>query len=74
MDYRTYPLRKGELRIEELKDGRFVIDLGDPDDPRITCVELEAERKDLTREEMRTRDVKYAIIGDIPDMDKAKQS
>ena len=42
------PVKGGELWIKELKDGILVIDLGDPDDPRITCVELEAEHKDLT--------------------------
>ena len=46
--------------------------MGDPDDPRITCVELEVEHEDLTREEIRVRDVKYAILGDIPDMGKAR--
>ena len=66
------PLKDGELWIEELKDGRLALNLGDPDDPRITCVEVEVEHKDLTREEMRVRDVKYAILGDIPDMGKAR--
>jgi len=66
------PVRGAELWIEELKDGRLVINLGDPDDPKHTCIEVEVEHKDLTREEMRVRDVKYVILGDIPDMGKAR--
>jgi len=66
------PVKGLELWVEELKDGRLAINLGDPDDPKHTCIEVELEHKDLTREEMRVRDMKYAILGDIPDMGKAR--
>lgn len=57
-----------ELWIEELRDGRLVINLGDPDDPKITCVEVEVEHGDLTMETIKARDVKCVILGNIPEM------
>ncbi|MCD6593663.1 hypothetical protein J7L00_06240 [Candidatus Bathyarchaeota archaeon] len=66
------PVKNGELWIEELKDGRLAINLENSDDSKHTCVEVEVEHKDLRREEMRVRDVKYAILGEIPDMGKAR--
>ena len=66
------PLKDGELWIEELKDGRLVINLGDPDDPRLTCLEAHLEHGDLTQETVKARDVRYVILGDIPDMGKAR--
>ena len=66
------PVKEGELWIEEHKDGRLVINLGDPDDPKLTCVEVEVEHKDLTMETIKAKNVKYVILGDIPDMGKAR--
>ena len=40
------------------KDGRLVLNLGDPDDPRLTCVEVKVEHGDLTEEIMKTIEVK----------------
>ena len=62
------PIKRGELWIEEHKDGRLAINLGDPDDPRHTCIEVEVEHKDLTMETIKVRDVKHVIFGDIPEM------
>ena len=66
------PLKDGSLWIEELKDGRLVLNLGDPDDPKMTCIELHLEHGDLTQETVKARDVRYAILGDIPDMGRAR--
>ena len=59
------PVKGLELWIEELKDGRLAINLGDPDDPRHTCIEVEVEHKDLSMETIKVRDVKHVILGDI---------
>ena len=64
------PVKEGELWIEELKDGMLAINLGDPDDPKLTCIEV--EHGDLMEETVKARDVKCAILGDIPDMGKAR--
>ena len=61
-----------ELWIEELKDGRLAINLGDPDDPKLTCIEVQVEHGDFMEETIKARDVKYVILGDIPDMGKAR--
>ena len=66
------PVRGVRLWIEELKDGRLTINLGDPDDPKLTCVEVEVEHKDLTMETIKAKNVKYVILGDIPDMGRAR--
>ena len=66
------PVKGLELWIEEHKDGRLVINLGDPDDPKLTCVEVEVEHKDLTMETIKAKDVKFVILGDISDMGKAR--
>ena len=66
------PVKEGEFWIEEHKDGRLVINLGDPDDPKLTCVEVEVEHKDLTMETIKAKNVKYVILGDIPDMGRAR--
>jgi len=66
------PLKDGALWIEELKDGRLVLNLGDPDDPKITCLEAHLEHGDLTQGTVKARDVRYVILGDIPDMGKAR--
>ena len=66
------PIKGGELWIEERKDGRLVLNLGDPDDPKLTCVEVEVEHKDLTMETIKAKDVKYVILGDIPEMGRAR--
>ena len=65
------PVKRGELWVEELGDGRFSINLNDPDDPRITCVEVRIVREDL-EEAIRAKGVKYVILGDIPGMGKAR--
>ena len=66
------PVKGLELWIEERKDGRLVLNLGDPDDPKLTCVEVEVEHGDLTMETIKARDVKHVILGDIPEMGKAR--
>ena len=66
------PVKEGELWIEELKDGRLAINLGDPDDPKFTCIEVQVEHGDLTEEIIKAKDVKCVILGDIPDMGKAR--
>ena len=66
------PLKNGSLWVEELRDGRLVLNLGDPDDPKMTCIELHLEHGDLTQETVKARDVRYVILGDIPDMGKAR--
>jgi len=66
------PLRNGSLWVEELRDGRLILNFGDPDDPKMTCIELHLEHGDLTQEAVKARDVRYVILGDIPDMGKAR--
>ena len=66
------PLKDSELWVEELKDDRLAINLGDPDDPKLTCVEAQVEHGDLTEEIIKARDVKCVILGDIPDMGRAR--
>jgi len=66
------PVKRGELWVEELDDGRFTINLDDPDDPKITCVEVQVVREDLEEETIKAKDVKYVILGDIPDMGRAR--
>jgi len=66
------PVKGLKLWIEDLKDRRFVINLGDPDDPKLTCIEVRVERRDLTEETIKAKDVKCVILGDIPDMGKAR--
>ena len=66
------PLKNGSLWVEELRDGRLVLNLGDPDDPKVTCLEAHIEHGDLTQETVKARDVRYVILGDIPDMGKAR--
>jgi len=66
------PVKGLELWIEELKDGRLAINLGDPDDPKLTCIEVQVEHGDLVEETIKARDVKCAILGEIPDMGKAR--
>ena len=66
------PVKRGEIWIKELDDGRFAINLDDPDDPKITCVEVQVVREDLEEEAIKVKGVKYAILGDIPDMGKAR--
>ena len=66
------PIKGGELWIEERKDGRLVLNLGDPDDPKHTCIEVEVEHGDLTMETIKAKDVKYVILGDIPEMGRAR--
>ena len=66
------PVKNGELWIEELKDGRLAINLGDPDDPKLTCIEVQVEHGDLKEEIIKVKDVKCVILGDIPDMGKAR--
>ena len=65
------PVERGELWVEELGDGRFAINLDGPDDPRITCAEVQIAREDL-EEVIRARDVRFVILGDIPGMGKAR--
>ena len=65
------PVRGAELWIEELKDGRDVINLGDPNDLKHICIEVEVEHKDLAMETIKARDVKHVILGDIPEMGRA---
>jgi len=48
------------------------LNLGDPDDPRLTCVEVQVEDGVLTEEIMKTRDVKMRDSRGIPDMGKAR--
>jgi len=57
------PVKRGEIWIKELDDGRFAINLDDPDDPKITCVEVQVMREDLEEEAIKAKDVKYVIIG-----------
>jgi len=66
------PVKRGELWVEELEDGRFAINLDDPDDPKITCAEVQVVHEDLEEETIKTKDVKYVIIGDIPGMGRAR--
>jgi len=66
------PVKRGEIWIKELDDGRFAINLDDPDDPKITCAEVQMVREDLEEETIKAKDVKYVIIGDIPDMGRAR--
>ena len=66
------PIKGGKLWIKELKDGRLVINLGDPDDPKLTCIEVEVEHGDLTMETIKVRDVKHVILGDMPEMGRAR--
>jgi hypothetical protein len=66
------PVKRGELWVEELDDGRFAINLDDPDDPKITCAEVQMVREDLEEETIKAKDVKCVIIGDIPDMGRAR--
>jgi len=42
------------------------------DDPRLTCVEAQAEHGDLKEQMIKARDAKCVILGDIPDMGKAR--
>ena len=65
------PVKGSELWIEELKDGRIALNLGDPD-PTLTCIEVQVEHGDLTEEAIKARDVKYAVLGDILEMGKAR--
>ena len=65
------PVKRGEIWIKELEDGRFAINLDDPDDPKITCAEVQVVREDLEEETIKAKDVKYVIIGDILDMGRA---
>ncbi|MCF3652974.1 MAG: hypothetical protein L2C94_002210 [Aigarchaeota archaeon] len=58
------PVKRGELWVRELEDGRFAINL---DDPKITCVEVQVVREDLEEETIKAKGVKYVIIGDVPD-------
>ena len=46
--------------------------MGDPDDPKPTCIEVQVEHGDLMEETIKVRDVKYAVLGDIPEMSKAR--
>ena len=46
--------------------------MGDSNDPKLTCMEAHLEHGDLTQETVKARDVRYAILGDIPDMGKAR--
>ena len=48
------------------------MNLGDPDDPKITCLEAHQEHGDLTQETVKARDVRYIILGDIPEMGRAR--
>ena len=66
------PVKRGELWVEELEDGRFAIDLDDPDDPKITYAEVQVVHEDLSEEAIKVKDVKYIILGDIPGMGKAR--
>ena len=66
------PVERGELWVEKLEDERFAIDLDDPDDPKITCVEAQVVHEDLSEEAIKVKDVKYIILGDIPGMGKAR--
>ena len=66
------PLKDGSLWVEELRNGRLVLNLGGLDDPKMTCVELHLEHGDLTQETVKARDVRYVILGDIPDMGKTR--
>jgi len=66
------PVKRGEIWIKELDDGRFAINLEDPDDPKITCAEVQVVHEDLEEETIKTKDVKYVIIGDIPGMGRAR--
>jgi len=66
------PVKRGEIWIKELEDGRFAINLDGPDDPKITCVEVQAVHEDLEEETIKAKGVKYVIIGDIPDMGRAR--
>jgi len=66
------PVKRGEIWIKELDDGRFAINLEDPDDPKITCAEVQVVREDLEEETIKAKGVKYVIIGDIQDMGRAR--
>jgi len=66
------PVKQGELWVEELKDGRFALNLDDPDEPKITCAEVQLVHEGLEEETIKVRDVKYVILGDIPDMGRAR--
>jgi len=66
------PVKRGELWVKELGDGRFAISLDGPDDPGITCAEVHVVHEDLTEEVIRAKGVKYVILGDIPGMGKAR--
>jgi len=66
------PVKHGEVWVEELEDGRFAINLDDPDDPKITCTEVQVVREDLEEETIKAKDVKCVILGDIPDMGRAR--
>jgi len=66
------PVKRGEIWIKELDDGRFAINLDDPDDPKITCVEVQVVHEDLEEETIKAKGVKYVIIGDIPGMGRAR--
>lgn len=66
------PVKGAGLWIEEFKDSRLAINLGDPDDPKLTCVEAQVEHEDLTEETIKARDVKCVILGDVPDMGRAR--
>ncbi|MCF3653063.1 MAG: hypothetical protein L2C94_002715, partial [Aigarchaeota archaeon] len=66
------PVKHGELWVEELEDGRFAINLDDPDDPKITCAEVQVVHEDLEEETIKAKGVKYVIIGDIPGMGRAR--
>jgi len=66
------PVKRGELWVRELEDGRFAINLDDPDDPKITCVEVQVMREDLEEETIKAKDVKCVILGDIPGMGRAR--
>jgi len=66
------PVKRGEIWIKELDDGRFAINLDDPDDPKITCAEVQVMHEDLEEETIKAKDVKCVIIGDIPGMGRAR--
>jgi hypothetical protein len=66
------PVKRGEIWIKELEDGRFAINLDNPDDPKFTCAEVQMVREDLEEETIKAKGVKYVILGDIPDMGKAR--
>jgi len=66
------PVKRGEIWVKELDDGRFAINLDDPDDPKFTCAEVQAVHEGLEEETIKAKGVKYVIIGDIPDMGRAR--